>query len=161
MWRTMNPKNITPQKWHIQKLKKPICFIEAVDFKEITPISSMNWRKWNRWIHRELGFLFFGMTIIYGHFRDRAEPWCGPTLESRHHFPFCVIQIPNPLYKSKVDRKVVEEILEITGEKNSYKQYYFPNDEIPDDLSQRWSYQCGSSYRGHSRDQGTQPSRFK
>ena len=26
----------------------------------------MKWRKWNRIIHRDLGYIFFGMSIIYG-----------------------------------------------------------------------------------------------
>ncbi len=44
----------------------------------------MNWRKWNRWIHRELGFLFFGMTIIYGISGIALNHSCSPTLESWH-----------------------------------------------------------------------------
>ncbi len=26
---------------------------------------AFKWRKWNRAIHRDFGYLFFGMTIIY------------------------------------------------------------------------------------------------
>ena len=26
---------------------------------------SLNWRKWNRVVHRDFGYLFLGMTIIY------------------------------------------------------------------------------------------------
>jgi len=26
----------------------------------------MKWRKWNRIIHRDMGYIFFGMSIIYG-----------------------------------------------------------------------------------------------
>ena len=25
----------------------------------------INWRKWNRVLHRDLGYLFFGMSVIY------------------------------------------------------------------------------------------------
>jgi hypothetical protein len=89
----------------------------------------MGWRKWNRWIHRELGFLFFGMTIIYG--------ISGIALNhhaARHWDPGLItksvsVQYPGSLSKSVVDRDIIEEILELTGEKANYKQYYFPNQD--------------------------------
>jgi hypothetical protein len=88
----------------------------------------MNWRKWNRWIHREMGFLFFGMALIYG--------ISGIALNhgvARHWDPGIISRIENyhypvPLTKDSVDRYVVEEILEITGERKSYKQFYFPSE---------------------------------
>jgi len=89
----------------------------------------MNWRKLNRWIHRELGFLFFGMTIIYG--------ISGIALNhsvARHWNPGIVthssdFQYPDVLKKADVERYTIEKILEITGEKDNYKQYYFPNQD--------------------------------
>lgn len=90
----------------------------------------MNWRKWNRWVHRELGFLFFGMTIVYGisgialnHHVTRD--W-NPGIITRS----TTAQYPDPLQKSSVDRNTIEKVLEITGEKENYKQYYFPNDTL-------------------------------
>ena len=88
----------------------------------------MKWRKWNRWIHREMGFLFFGMALIYGISgialnHGVAKHW-DPGIISRsetHHYPV-------PLMKNTVDRTVVEEVLEMTGERKSFKQYYFPNE---------------------------------
>ena len=89
----------------------------------------MNWRKWNRWLHRELGFLFFGMTIIYG--------VSGIALNhgvARHWDPGIIArsgtyQLSNPLKKSEVDRETVEQILDMTGERQHFKQYYFPSDD--------------------------------
>ncbi|MCD4711293.1 MAG: PepSY-associated TM helix domain-containing protein [Bacteroidales bacterium] len=89
----------------------------------------MNWRKWNRWIHRELGFLFFGMTIIYG--------ISGIALNhhaARHWDPGIIthsttIQYPDTLRKADVDRNTIEKILEITKEKENYKQYYYPSQD--------------------------------
>lgn len=90
----------------------------------------MNWRKWNRWIHRELGFLFFGMTIVYGisgialnHHVTRD--W-NPGIIARS----TTAQYPDPLQKSSVDRNTIEIVLEITGEKENYKQYYFPSEDL-------------------------------
>ncbi len=87
----------------------------------------MNWRKLNRWIHRELGFLFFGMTIIYGISgialnHSAARHW-NPGIITRS----TTYQYPGKLSKDDVDRKAVELVLEITGEKQNYKQYYFPD----------------------------------
>ena len=89
----------------------------------------MNWRKLNRWIHRELGFLFFGMTIIYGisgiALNHHAARHWDPGLITRS----TIIQYPDALRKDMVDRASIEEILELSGEKENYKQYYFPNDD--------------------------------
>ena len=89
----------------------------------------MNWRKLNRWIHRELGFLFFGMTIIYGisgiALNHHAARHWDPGLISHS----TSLQYPGTLSKSDVDRSSIEKILEITGERENYKQYYFPNQD--------------------------------
>jgi hypothetical protein len=87
----------------------------------------MGWRKWNRWIHRELGYLFFGMTILYGvsgialnHFV--ARHWDPGIVSRSESFDY-----PSPLSRTRVDREVIGEILRITGERKNYKQYYFPD----------------------------------
>lgn len=75
-----------------------------------------------------MGYLFFGMALIYGisgialnHGVARHwDPGIVSRSESSHY--------PAPLTKDAVDRDVVEEILEMTGERKSFKQYYFPNE---------------------------------
>ncbi|MEN8203404.1 MAG: PepSY-associated TM helix domain-containing protein [Bacteroidota bacterium] len=89
----------------------------------------MNWRKVNRWIHRELGFLFFGMSIIYGISgialnHGAARHWNPGIISRSESFSYEPV-----LTKTEVNRDVIEEILEITGEKKNYKQYYFPNSD--------------------------------
>lgn len=89
----------------------------------------MNWRKVNRWIHRELGFLFFGMTLVYGISgialnHHVARHW-DPGLITRS----TTMQYPEPLTQASVDRGTIENILKISGEKDNYKQYYFPGKE--------------------------------
>jgi hypothetical protein len=89
----------------------------------------MNWRKWNRWIHRELGFLFFGMSIIYG--------ISGIALNhgvARHWDPGVISRTwsyiyPEPINRSEVDRDIVARILDIADERKNFKQYYFPNED--------------------------------
>jgi hypothetical protein len=34
-----------------------------------------------------------------------------------------------PLSREEVDREVIEEILDLTGQRNSFKQYYFPTED--------------------------------
>jgi len=89
----------------------------------------MGWRKVNRWIHRELGFLFFGMTIIYGisgiALNHHATRHWNPGLITKA----TIIQYPETLQKADVDRNTIEKILELTGEKENYKQYYFPDQD--------------------------------
>jgi len=89
----------------------------------------MGWRKWNRWLHREMGFLFFGMAIIYGISgialnHGAARHWT-PGIVSRSD----TYQYQAPIRKGDVDRGVIEDLLELTGEAKNYKQYYFPNDD--------------------------------
>lgn len=88
----------------------------------------MKWRKWNRWIHRELGYIFFGMTIIYGVSgialnHGVAKHW-NPSLIAKSE----VIEDIQPAERAEVDKSYVVDILEITGEKGNFKQYYMPND---------------------------------
>lgn len=75
----------------------------------------MNWRKWNRWLHRELGYLFFGMSIIYGLSgialnHHVARHWNPGVVSGSESFPY-----PSTLLRASVDRNTIEEILEITG----------------------------------------------
>ncbi len=89
----------------------------------------MNWRKWNRWLHREIGFLFFGMALVYGISgialnHGAARHWNADII-SRSEF----YQLPGPLQKDSVERSEVEYILEVTGERHSFKQYFFPDQQ--------------------------------
>lgn len=75
-----------------------------------------------------MGFLFFGMAIIYGISgialnHGVARHW-DPGIISRSE----VHRYQGALKKEDVDRAMVEEILELAGEKRNFKQYYFPNE---------------------------------
>ena len=82
------------------------------------------WRKWNRATHRDLGYLFVAMTIIYSlsgiainHLND-WNPNYVITVED--------IQVQIPSDKSKIDKKEVINILSQIGEEDNYKKHYFP-----------------------------------
>jgi len=82
-----------------------------------------------RWFHRELGFLFFGMTLVYAVSgialnHGVARHWDPGIISRSESFTY-----PSPLSKENVDREVVSEILDITGESGSFKNYFFPTEE--------------------------------
>lgn len=88
----------------------------------------MKWRKQTRWLHRKLGYIFFGMTIMYGISgialnHHIARHWTPSTIEKNEK-----VSGVNSIEKSKVTKSYIDNILEITGEKNNYKSYYFPTD---------------------------------
>jgi hypothetical protein len=90
----------------------------------------MKLRKLNRWIHRELGYLFFGMAIIYGVSgialnHHIARHWTPSHIEKSEQLVGVL-----PMEKENITREYIEGILHIAGEKENYKQYYFPADNM-------------------------------
>lgn len=84
------------------------------------------WRKWNRIIHRDLGYIFFFMTIIYAasgiainHLNDWNPNYIISTQE---------IQTGQNLTRAELTKTAVKKILEDNGEEGSYRKHYFPND---------------------------------
>ena len=53
-----------------------------------------------------------------------ARHWNPGVVSRSESFPY-----PSTLLRASVDRNTIEEILEITGERQNYKQYYFPSDD--------------------------------
>lgn len=85
---------------------------------------SFNWRKWNRAVHRDFGYLFLGMTLIYalsGIAINHIKDWNPNYIITSEE-----IQVPIPF--EKPDRKAVKKLLEPFGEEENYKNHYFPNE---------------------------------
>ncbi len=81
------------------------------------------WRKWNRIIHRDLGYFFFGMLIIYGfsgialnHLEDWDPSYKIDSWEVTH----------NLKVDSEISEAVVLQLLENQNLKDEYKSFYFP-----------------------------------
>lgn len=80
----------------------------------------MNWRKINRVLHRDLGYIFFGMCIIYG--------LSGIALNHRHDWnPNYIItqkeiKVSLPEREGSFERPEVKKILEEIGE-GSYRTH--------------------------------------
>jgi hypothetical protein len=85
------------------------------------------WRKWFRIIHRDLGFFFFGMTIIYGlsgiainHLKDWNPNYIIKTSQ---------LEINNEITRSS-NEKDVKTFLEIHELESLYKKHYFPSSDV-------------------------------
>ncbi|MBN1348506.1 PepSY-associated TM helix domain-containing protein [candidate division KSB1 bacterium] len=86
-----------------------------------------NWRKWNRIFHRDLGYLFFGMTVIYaisGIALNHQKDW-----NPNYVVSYEQIKWDSPLPQQDIQLESVLGLLEKYGEKDNYKKYYFPDSE--------------------------------
>jgi len=82
----------------------------------------INLRKWNRVTHRDLGYFFFGVTLIYaisGIALNHNEIW-----NPNYIITLYEINV-SPIEKEQINKQYVQKILEeqsFTG----YKSHYFP-----------------------------------
>lgn len=79
------------------------------------------WRKWNRIIHRDFGYFFFGMTIIYalsGIALNHIADW-NPSYEITQKDVEWEVGITT-------DKENVMKFLEKYGESDNYKKHYLP-----------------------------------
>jgi len=90
-------------------------------------MKKIKWRRYNRAIHRDLGYFFFAMSVIYGisgvainHIKD----WN----------PNYVISSELVDYGMPVNRNIskaeVIEFLKEYDEEDNYKKHYFPNNDM-------------------------------
>jgi uncharacterized protein len=83
-------------------------------------------RKWNRVLHRDIGYFFFGLTIIYcisGIAVNHKKDW-NPNYDIR----FRDISLGHSLDRSSISEEQVLAILDGYGETDGYKKFYFPDD---------------------------------
>ena len=84
----------------------------------------MNWRKWNRVLHRDIGFLFFGMTIIYalsGIALNHLADW-NPNYIIVHNDVHWELDDSDEITKDSILKFLRDQ-----GEETNYKQHYFPD----------------------------------
>ncbi|MFP4619680.1 MAG: PepSY-associated TM helix domain-containing protein [Bacteroidales bacterium] len=85
----------------------------------------MKWRKINRILHRDLGYFFFGMTIIYalsGIALNHLDDWNPSYVITQKNITLESI----PEKREKIDRAYALSIAEKFNEKENFKNYYFP-----------------------------------
>ena len=85
----------------------------------------MNWRKWNHALHRDIGYLCIGLTLVYAlsgiavnHIRD----W-----NPNYQIVKSSAQLPPSYFKGVISEAQVLNLLEQLGEKRTYDNF-FQND---------------------------------
>ena len=84
----------------------------------------MNLRKLNNILHRDLGYFFAGMIIIYslsGIALNHLNDWNPDLIITKKE-----VKIKLPEDCTSINKQDVEKILVEIGEKDNYKKYYFP-----------------------------------
>ncbi len=87
---------------------------------------ALKWRKWNRAVHRDFGYLFLGMTIIYalsGIAINHMKDW-------NPNYVVSVDEIKIDPLSERPDKKTIINILEAYDEEDNYKNHYFPSDDV-------------------------------
>lgn len=85
----------------------------------------MNWRKWNNIIHRDLGYLCFGLTIIYaisGVAVNHIDRW-NPSYKVAH----LRATLPPTLAGAQLDRQYVDLLLKSLNESGLYLNSFQPD----------------------------------
>lgn len=87
---------------------------------------SFQWRKWFRVVHRDFGYLFFGLTIVYsisGIALNHLDEWNSNYIIVRKE-----IKIENPeMITSSLTKAEARALLESYNEEGGYKNHYFPS----------------------------------
>ncbi len=81
-------------------------------------------KKWNRIIHRDFGYFFFGMTIIYsisGIAINHKSDW-----NPNYNISYTDIVVENIAPKEQIDKAYVIELLKQWQVDDKYKKHYFP-----------------------------------
>jgi hypothetical protein len=87
---------------------------------------AFKWRKWNRAVHRDFGYLFFGMTLIYalsGIALNHLDDWNPNYIVQRK-------EVKVQVNGSKPDKAAVIQMLKTVGDDVKYKKHYFPAKDI-------------------------------
>jgi len=85
------------------------------------------WRKWLRVLHRDLGYFFFGATVVYGLSGlalNHMDDWNPSYLISHEEF-----QLDPQVLKEKSDEAGMKQLLKDAGVDARYKKHYRVNAE--------------------------------
>ena len=87
----------------------------------------MKWRKWFRIIHRDFGYLFFGVTIVYavsGIALNHLDDW-----DPNYVIKTQNITVDDPaLLNGRPQKQDVTSFLELYGLEDEYKNHYNPSE---------------------------------
>lgn len=84
------------------------------------------WRKWNKAVHRDFGYLFFGMTLIYA--------LSGIAINHRGDWNANYIIVDQDIkagpFDHKLDKNEVLTLLQTYGEEENYRKHYYPEPTV-------------------------------
>ena len=86
------------------------------------------WRKWFRVVHRDFGYLFFGLTLVYsvsGITLNHLDDWNSNYIIVRKEITF---ENPGRIYPG-ISKSEVKGLMEELGEEKNYKNHYFPQSD--------------------------------
>lgn len=84
----------------------------------------IKWRKWNRAIHRDLGYVFFAVTIIYavsGIAINHINDW-----NPNYKITIQEVEFEGPGMSKQITKENVLAFLKTINEDKNYKKHYFP-----------------------------------
>jgi len=87
-------------------------------------MSAFNWRKWCHVIHRDIGYLFFGATVVYavsGLAIDHRNDWNPNYSISRRE-----LTVPAPGRENGFTRHEATNLLAQAGVEGGYQKHYSP-----------------------------------
>jgi uncharacterized protein len=85
----------------------------------------LQWRKWFRVVHRDFGFLFFGLTLVYsisGIALNHLDDWNSNYIIIRKEI---TVENPERFYRG-ISKPEVKELMKEFDEERNYKNHYFP-----------------------------------
>ncbi len=88
----------------------------------------MKWRKLNRALHRDIGYLFFGMSIIYGLSGialNHIDDW-----DPSYHIRNEEISIDPSLVQGDLSKEESKKLLSNINVGNQYKSHYYPRPDL-------------------------------
>jgi hypothetical protein len=88
---------------------------------------AVQWRRLNNALHRDIGYFFFGMTVIYGLSGialNHIDDWDPSYIVNSHG-----IQVDRRYLKGDQNRESVMQLLKSLGVREKYKQHYYPRSD--------------------------------
>ncbi len=89
--------------------------------------SLKTFRKWNRILHRDVGYFFFGLTIIYcisGIALNHKKDW-----NPNYNITYKEFTINENINKESINKDWVIALLKKQNEENNYKKHFFPDNQ--------------------------------
>lgn len=83
----------------------------------------VNWRKWNNAVHRDMGYVFFAMTVIYsisGIAINHLHDW-----NPNYKITLMDVHYSGTLEKKEIRKEEIIDFVNVLGQ-GSYKKHYFP-----------------------------------